>query len=67
MPVALPGAGGEESYSFPHIGIQSMQNTTFLAVLRPIFALKSKLTPSPIGIGMQNMSDLTSDLKCVRT
>ena len=32
--------------TFP-IGIQSMQNTTFLALLRPIFALKAKIAPSP--------------------
>ena len=59
--------GGGENYSLPPIGIPSMQNARFLALLRLIFALKAKVIPSPIGIGMQDMSDLTLDLKCVRT
>ena len=42
-----------------------MQNTMFSAFLRLIFAVKPKVIPSPIG--MQNMFDLTLDLKCVRT
>ena len=36
--VAMGGAA-------PPIGMQSMQNTTFLALLRPIFALKEKIAP----------------------
>ena len=35
------GAGGLE----PPIGLKSMQNTTFLVLLGPIFALKMKIAP----------------------
>ena len=35
-------SGGVEGYSPLPIGMQSMQNTKFLALLRPIFALKAK-------------------------
>ena len=39
----------------PHpIALKSMQNTPFLALLRPIFALKTKI--APIGIGDENRS-----------
>ena len=36
------GGGG---YSPPPIGMESMQNTLFLALLRPIFALEAKIAP----------------------
>ena len=39
--VARGGAGGLE----PPIGLKSMQSTLFLARLRPIFALKTKIAP----------------------
>ena len=41
--------------------MQRMQITTFLALLRPIFTLKQKYPP--IGIGSENVSTLTLDLK----
>ena len=46
----------------PPTGMQSMQNTTLLALLKPIFALKTKIA-TPIGIGNENVSTLTLDLK----
>ena len=42
---ASRGGRGRGLYS-PPIGQQSMQNTMFLALLRPIFVLKSKIAPS---------------------
>ena len=47
------GAGGLE----PPIGLKSMQNTTFLVLLRPIFAPKMKIAP-PKGIGEQSCEGL---------
>ena len=45
-----------------------MQNTTFLLLLKPIFALKVKIAPPPgIGIGNVNVSTLTLVLKRIRT
>ena len=46
------------------IGMKSMQNTTFLALLKPIFAVKGKI-PSPIGI--ENVSTLAMGLKRTRS
>ena len=43
-------------------GMQSMQNTTLLALLKPIFVMKTKIA-TPIGIGNENVSTLTLDLK----
>ena len=47
------------------VGLQSMQNATSLVLLRPIFAQKAKIVP-PIGIGDENWSILTLDLKWFR-
>ena len=49
------------------IGMQSMQNTTFLALSKTIFALKTKIASSPIGSGNENVSTLTPDLKRIRS
>ena len=45
------------------VGLESMQNATSLVLLRPIFAQKAKIAPPPIGIGDENWSILTLDLK----
>ena len=37
------GAGGQYSLINKLIGMQRMQNTLFLVLLRPIFALKAKI------------------------
>ena len=34
--------------SSPPIGLKSMQNALFLALLRPIFALKTKIAPPTV-------------------
>ena len=48
--VALPR---ERGVTAPHpIALKSMQNTPFLALLRPIFALKTKLAP-PLTLAMR--------------
>ena len=39
------GGGGGSS---PPIGLKSMQNSLFLALLRPIFALKTKIAPPTV-------------------
>ena len=45
-----------------------MQNTTFFANLRPILVLKAKKSsPSPIGIGNENVFTLTLDLKRIQS
>ena len=51
-PVAKPMGGG---CAHPH-WMHSMQNTTFLALLRAIFALKGKIVPPPISIGDERVT-----------
>ena len=48
------GARGSGGARFPSIGLKSMQNTTFLVLLRPIFAPKMKTAPSN-GIGDEKL------------
>ena len=43
--VAQPERAGGSSTPF---GLKSMQNTLFLALLRPIFALKTKIAPPTV-------------------
>ena len=39
----------------PPIGLQKMENSTFLALLRLLSALESKKAPPPLAFGMQNI------------
>ena len=59
LPVAKSGGGGGWSYG-PLIGLKSMQNKLFLALFRPIFALKTKI--ALLGIGDENRSVTCYDL-----
>ena len=54
--VASGEAGGGAIAS---IGLKSMQKTPFLALLSPIFALKTKIAPT--GIGDDNWSRIRCD------
>ena len=55
------GEAGVRGYS-PPIGLKSMQNIPFLALLRPIFAIKTKIDPPP-GIGDDNWSRIRCDIE----
>ena len=46
-------AKGGRGANLPPIGLKSMQNTPFLALLRPIFALKTKIAPPPLELEMR--------------
>ena len=48
--------GGAGGYS-PPIGLKSLQNTPFLALLRSIFALKTKIPPMVLAMGIGQGSD----------
>ena len=45
-------ARGEGGCS-PPIGVKNMQNTTFLALLKTIFALKTKIAPPPLALAIR--------------
>ena len=47
-PHAYVGSSVARGGSSPPIGLKSMQNTLFLALLRPIFALNTKIVPPMI-------------------
>ena len=52
--VARRGAGGLE----PPIGLKSMQNRTFLVLLRPIFSQKMKTAPPRRDLGAEVVKEL---------
>ena len=50
--VSSVARGGEAGRAIAPIGLKSMQNTSFVALLRPIFALKTKIAP-PLALAMR--------------
>ena len=51
------GGGGGEGLE-PFIGLESMQNSTFFVLLRPIFAPKMKIAPPNTGFGSTSCKEL---------
>ena len=47
VPASSVARGGKRCYSHPLIGLNSIQNSMLLAVLRLVFALKREIAPPP--------------------